>query len=318
MADFGQEQNPTNTSPEPVNSTQPYSKQKISDNLEYARARPTFAQTFFSTDNPLWTLVPLILSMLALYFAYKSNIISREWADAHLRLTSYAFLGISEPENAFQDDGTWYVPGRVGSLENVQKFMNDVTLATNELGMKWLAESVGVDLEDFNVEDWVYNEYFVYFGVTNDGDQITEDLYIKFDHYILEDLEAFRGETVIPEGVEPEEWMYGPGVLAPGCTIFIPVGSSYVRMNPLSDEMDIQNRGSVYIPVEITYHTAVGGDRSIPVDFENIPATALAFQEVIDAFNETRQQAEAEPSQTDNAGPSRTGATGPGSNERKR
>jgi len=239
--------------------------------------RRTGWDRFFSSDNPLWTLFPILLSVAALWFAYKSNVINREWADVHLRITTQAFMGWYMGEDFFIEDGAVYFPTVMGSLENLEDQMSTLVLATNDLGMRWLAESIGWDIDEMSVEDMNYTQYYIFMAICNDGDQIAEDLYISFDYYKVDDKEELRGDEPAPEGVEAEEWKYGPAIIPPGEWIIIPLGTCYVRLDPTSQEADVQYVGDFYNPVEMTYNSAVSGLHARPLDLESIPQTMNAF-----------------------------------------
>ena len=231
---------------------------------------------FFSTENPMWTLFPIVLSLLALWFAYKSNVINREWADAHLRITVQAFMGYYQGDDFFVEDGDFYFPCVMGSMEGMQDAMNRLVLANNDMGMRWLSESVGLDAGT-TVEDMPYSQHFIFLAICNDGDQIAEDLYVSFNHYKVDDPGQLRGKEAIPEGVEPVEWMYGPSIIPPDMWIVIPLGSCYIRFDPQSQEPDIRYFGDFYEPVDVRYSSAVSGAHSIPLVLEDLPVVSNAF-----------------------------------------
>jgi hypothetical protein len=241
------------------------------------RDKSNWVKWFFNSDNPFWLMVPIILSVAALWFAYKSNIINREWADVHMRIVTQAFMGWQTPGDYFIEDDIWYFRGKMGSLENIDDQMNTVTIANNDLGLRWLAESVGWDIDNIDPETLPFLEYYIFLAFCNDGDQIAQDLYVDFDYYRVENFNELRGEEAIPEGVEPETWTYGPSVLAPGQWIIIPLGKCFIRLDPTNRAPAIKYMGDFCDPVELRYVSAVSGPHVEPLNMEEIPQTMNAF-----------------------------------------
>jgi hypothetical protein len=241
------------------------------------RRKPRDIHWFFNNDNPMWTMFPILLSILALWFAYKSNTINREMADVHLRVTIQVLRGWINYDDYIFDDNVLLFKGTIGSLENLETMMDSLQLASNGLGMRWLAEAANMDPEDFDIENMPYAQYFIFLAIKNDGDQIAEDLNINFDYYKLADELALRGEEPIPEGVEPEDWLYGPALLAPGQWVMVPLGTCFLRFAPGSEDFQGKYMGDFYMPVSINYRSAVAGTIDKPLDFETIPKTMNAF-----------------------------------------
>lgn len=241
--------------------------------------KPTGMRWFFNNDNPLWTMFPIILSILALWFAYKSNVINREWADVHLRITAQVFRGWIDYENYIFEDDVLHYQGTIGSLENLEEMMDTLQLASNDLGMRWLAEAANLDFEDYSIDDMPFAQYFIFLAIKNDGDQIAENMYVTFDYYNVDDELALRGEEQIPEGLEPEDWEYGPSLLAPDQWVMVPLGSCFIRLDPGSDEFEVKYMGDFYMPVSLRYRSAIGGTTERELDLETIPKTMSAFLE---------------------------------------
>ncbi|MCX6646584.1 MAG: hypothetical protein NTY09_09525 [bacterium] len=243
------------------------------------RDRPRGMHWFFNNDNPLWTMFPILLSILALFFAYKSTAINRAMADVHLRVTIQVFHGWINYDNYLFDDNVLLFRGTIGSLENLESMIDSLQLASNDMGMRWLAEAANMNPEDYNIEDMPYDQYFIFLAIKNDGDQIAEDLNINFDYYKVADDLALRGEEPIPEGIEPEDWLYGPALLAPGQWVMVPLGTCFIRFAPGSDEIQAKYMGDFYMPVDVAYKSAVAGVITRTLDFENIPKTLNSFVE---------------------------------------
>jgi len=224
-------------------------------------------------------MVPIILSVGALYFAYKSNIINREWADVHLRITTQAFMGWQTPENYFIEDDIFYFRATIGSLENIDEQMNNLTIATSDLSMRWLSEAVGWDPDTVNSDNLPYMEYFIFLALCNDGDQIAENLNIDFNWYRVDNFDDLRGEEAIPEDIEPELWTYGPSILPPDQWIIIPLGQCFIRLDPTSQDPSFRYIGDFYEPIEIRYTSAVSDNHTQLLDFEQIPQCMNAFAE---------------------------------------
>lgn len=254
------------------------------------RENLTGARWFFNNDNPLWMMIPIILSILALWFAYKSNVINREWADVHLGVTTQVYRGWIDYEDYIYDDDVLHFQGTIGAIDQMEDLMGTMQLASNDLAMKWLAEAADLDPDDYSIEDIPFVQHFVFLAICNNGDQIAEDLYVKFDYYNIHDDLELRGEESIPEGIEPEEWEYGPALLPPDQWIMIPLCSCFIRLDPGSDEYEIKFMGDSYIPTGITYESAIGGRSEIPLDFENIPHTLSAFTEPPMPEEETKEE----------------------------
>ncbi len=221
-------------------------------------------------------MFPVILSVAALYFAYKSNVINREWADVHLRITQQAFVGWMTGD-FFVEDEVFYFTATIGDTSNIVELMDQATIAGNELSFKWYAEAIGWETEEIDPNTLPYNQYFLMFALANDGDQIAENLYVECEWYNAEDDDALRGEDPEVEGVEPEEWKYGPGVLAPGQWVIIPIASCFLRIDPNSEELSVRYIGDYYNPVAITYESTVSGTHRIPVNLDDVPQTMTAF-----------------------------------------
>jgi hypothetical protein len=230
-------------------------------------------------------VIPLVLSIAALWFAYKSNVISREWADAHLRITTLTFLGIPNYDGMFEQDGNWLIPGNIGSFENTLDILNDITIATNELGMSWMNDAIGLNPDEMNMEYWPYNQYFVYLSITNDGDQIAEDVWLTIDYYDLPEEDYYEGEFR-EEDHEPEEKEFGPYILAPGSWLMIPLGTTFVKTHPDGSTLEFINVGDFYVPRKIKYLTAVSGDRVTELDMHEIPVITMGFTDPIEMLDE--------------------------------
>ena len=245
-----------------------------------------WAKIFFSIDNPLWTLIPILVSLTALFFAYKSTTINREANDVHIRITTLVAAGYPVPDWNFERDGHIYCPGVVGNGEELQKTITDnpVGVAINSLHMRWGAVSQGVDLNQVDYDAIPYTQYYHYLVITNDGEQIAQDLMAIFDHYPTDDNETLRGKNFIPEGSNPEEWEFGPAPIAPGQTVLIPIGQSYVRYAPSQNEpgdlyryFDVQYFGEFFLPHKLTYASTVSGLHEIELDLSRILPVVGAY-----------------------------------------
>jgi len=223
-------------------------------------------------------MFPIFLSVAALYFAYKSNVINREWADVHLRVTNQSFMGW-QTGDFFVEDDIFYFTGTMGSLENIVEIMNSATFASNELGMNWMADSIGWDVEEIDSETLPYQQYFIFLALSNDGDQLAENLYVEFNWYKTDDKDELRGDEAVIEGIEPEEWEFGPSVIAPGQWVLIPIVSCFARLDPTGEEIAVRYIGDYFEPVAITYESTVSGFHRIPLDIEDIPQLINAFTE---------------------------------------
>lgn len=247
-----------------------------------------FWMLFFSIDNPFWTLIPIMVSILALWFAYKSTTISRESADVHLRITTFMIMGYPVAAWNHEQDGKYLLPGVLGSGESLQKMVvdNPFGVAINSLHMRWGAMSAGVDLDQLDLESLAYNEYYHYLVITNNSDQIADGLKVEFDHFVPDDPEEFRGREIIPEGADREPWVFGPAPIAPGQTVLIPMGSSYVRYDPTQNDpndlyrnFDVQYFGEFYEPKGLSYISTVSGPHTMTLDFKTILPVTGAFED---------------------------------------
>jgi len=235
-------------------------------------------RSMMRADHPIWTVFPILLSVAALYFAYKSNIINREWADVHLRLNTQIFMGYRTSDDYFIQDDAIFFPSVIGSLDNIEELMSQVTMASNTLGLRWTSEAVGMEFnEEVDITTLPYSHWFIFLAICNDGDQIAESSFIDFDYYQPDDQDELRGDVFIPEGAETSEWAYGPFVLSPGQWTLVPLGTVYMRYTPLGEETDIQYHGDFYLPKLMRYQSAVSGEHEIPLNFEAIPMTMNVF-----------------------------------------
>jgi hypothetical protein len=244
------------------------------------------AKWFFGLENPLWTVIPIIVSLMALFFAYRSMTISKATSDVHLRVNEFCVTAYTVASWMYEKDGYIYYPGIYGDAKVLldEYVDNQINSWSNKLSQQWMAPLNGYTPENILTQSNTYSQYFHYLMITNDSNQNAWRCTMTFNHYAPGDLYELRGRDFIPQGAITEVWSCGPTSIAPGKTLIIPMGTSYMRydetitgVNDYFVNMDVQYFGDSYEPVKITYESSVSGLLETEIDRNSLDPISYFF-----------------------------------------